>query len=284
MKGLIINLESAYQNCIQFASHHYENFPVISLFIQKQLRKHVAVIYCFARYADDIADEGDENKEEKLNNINQFKIDFQKALNGEYKNDFWIALHNTIIKFKVDPGLLFALLNAFHSDIIKNRFVNFNEITSYCNNSANPIGRIILRLHGYDDEQMDLLSDKICTGLQLTNFYQDLGIDLKKNRIYLPLEELKEFNVTEDDLLGNNFNSNVKELIKFQVERNREYYKQGKLLLNYLSQRLKIQIGLTINGGEKILSKIEQFDYNVLNFRPTLRKYDFLSLFFKTIL
>jgi len=282
LEGSAINLDIAYKNCIRFASDHYENFPVISLFVQKNLRKHVAVIYCFARYADDIADEGDDTPEVRLDNLKAYRDKFHSAIIGKYENEFWAALHNSIIEYNLDISLFESLLKAFEQDIFVNRFEKFDDILRYCSNSANPIGRIILRLYGINNLQMDILSDKICSGLQLTNFYQDVSIDLKKNRIYFPLEELKEFNVQENDFFENRFNDQMKSLIKYQVGRNREFFNQGKIILEKLPARLKIQIGLTINGGEKILSKLEQLDYNVLKFRPALTKFDILSIFLKT--
>lgn len=216
--------------------------------------------------------------------LNNFRTEFLKSLNNDFASEFWVAFKNTFSEFNLDKNFFLDLLKAFEQDITKNRFKSFEEILNYCRFSANPVGKIILRLYGFQNSELDKLSDKICTGLQLTNFYQDLKIDLAKNRIYLPLDELESFNVSEKDLFNYNFNYDIKKLLSFQIQRNKKFYDEGKQLLNYLSNLLRIQIQLTINGGEKILTKIEQLDFNVLKFRPKLTKFDILSVFIKTIL
>jgi phytoene synthase len=165
-------------------------------------------------------------------------------------------------------------------DITKKRYNNFAELQDYCSNSANPVGRIILELHGIFDDEANQYSDAICTALQLTNFYQDVSIDIQKDRIYIPKIELVKFNVDENMFLLSNINRNFKELLQFQIERTEKLFDEGKKLLDKLPWRLKRQIDWTVKGGEAILKKIKDNDFDVLNNRPTLSKMDFIKLLF----
>jgi phytoene/squalene synthetase len=158
------------------------------------------------------------------------------------------------------------------------------EIQNYCKNSANPVGRTILELNGIRNEEAFKYSDDICTALQLTNFYQDINIDLNKNRLYLPLDELEKFGVKNKDLELRIYNNNFKHLLKFQTERAAELFKTGRHLIGYLQGRLRYQILWTILGGEMILKKIQKLNYNTLNFRPTLSKIDYINLMIKSFM
>jgi squalene synthase HpnC len=275
---------SAYNSAINFAKRHYENFPVISFLIPKELRKDVAIVYWFARTADDFADEGIVPLEIRLKNLDNFENSLAELLNGNYKNNFEEALSLTIKNRKLNTEYFFNLLKAFKQDVTKNTYNNFDEILSYCKNSANPVGRLILELFNIRDQKAFLLSDNICTALQLTNFYQDLNIDLNKGRIYLPLDELKKYKLETGDLYSNIEDENIRNLIKFNVERAMEMFNQGKGLLNYLSGRLKYEINWTIMGGELILRKIEKMNYEVLSKRPSLSKKDYFGLLLKSII
>jgi squalene synthase HpnC len=237
----------------------------------------------FARKADDIADEGNLPDSEKLILLGKYEDELKNCFDGVYKSAFWKALHNTVLKFSIDQNLFFSLLKAFKQDLIKSRFADFEEILEYCKNSANPVGRIILQLHGISDIGAMELSDKICTALQLTNFYQDISQDIEKDRIYLPLDELDEFNVSIQNLFMKISDDNFKQLMKYQIERNFRIYEEGKSLINFLPDKLKMQIRWTIGGGIKILDKIKQIDYNVLKFRPKLSKFDAAIILLKNL-
>jgi len=283
-----INLENraisdTYKNSLKIASSHYENFPVVSLLVPKNLRKHIGIIYRFARTADDFADEGDLSADSRLELLNNFEEDFSRSIKTDFKNDFWQSLFLTIEKFNLTPQYFFDLLSAFKQDVIKSRYNNFNEVTNYCQRSANPVGRLILELFGIRTDEAKIYSDDICTALQLTNFYQDVSIDYKKNRIYIPQDELQKFNISEKEF-DNRFNSeNFKELMDFQIKRTSGLFVNGKKLLAQLPKALRRQIRWTIFGGEEILNKIVQIDYNVLNFRPKLSKIDYILLFLKSL-
>ncbi|MCP5063171.1 MAG: squalene synthase HpnC [Ignavibacteriae bacterium] len=270
-------METAYQNAISFAKNHYENFPVASYFIKKNLRKHVAIVYQFARQADDIADEGDLLDDERIKQLNDYENALTDSLNNRFENKFWEALKNTIDTFNLSIENFYNLLNAFKQDISKNRYTDFEDLLNYCRQSANPVGRIILELHNIKDENALEYSDNICTALQLTNFYQDVSVDIKKGRIYIPQNELVEFGVDELIFEKNEINTNFTRLMKFQVDRTEKLFTNGRNLLKYLPLLLKLEILLTIKGGEAILNKIIKNNYDVLNVRPSLTKFDFVK-------
>ncbi len=281
-------VNSSFQYCIKSARKHYENFPVASLLIPKDKRKYIAAIYCFARASDDFADEPniEGGKEKRLSLIDEWEQKLEDCFKGKAYDPIFIALNKTIEDCKIPIEPLQNLLKAFRQDVIKNRYDNFDEVLSYCENSANPVGRLVLMIFGSHDEKLFGYSDKICTALQLTNFWQDVAIDLEKDRIYLPEDEMKRFNYNEKELIEKTYNKNFIELMKLQVERTRKIFEDGKGLLDELKQndllkKLYRQLKLTWLGGMEILNKIEQVNYDVFNKRPSLSKTDFIKLFFK---
>ncbi len=276
-----LQLNSAYNSALKFAKSHYENFPVVSFLIKKNLRKHIAIIYWFARTADDIADEGDMDPVHRISKLENFELRLKELINGNFTNDFEYALHNTIIKKKLNPAHFYNLLKAFKQDVVKTRYENFGELLNYCNHSANPVGRLVLELHDIRDERLFLLSDKICTALQLTNFYQDVSNDIEKGRIYFPTDEMKLFSVSEKEFEKKEFSVNLQQLVKHQVSRAENLFYEGEELLNFLSGRLKLEIKWTIFGGLAILNKIKNNDFNIFK-RPVLTKTDFLKLLLKS--
>lgn len=275
-------LMSAYESAEKFAKSHYENFPVVSLFLPKYLRKHVAVVYQFARDADDLADEGLEKAEIRIQNLESYESQLKDCLHGKFANDFWMALKNTIDAYKLTPKYFSDLLSAFKQDVIKKRYENFDSVLDYCRRSANPVGRIILELFDIRDNESVEYSDAVCTALQLTNFYQDTAIDFQKNRIYIPQNEMLEFGVSENTFELKTGNGNFTRLLEFQVERTQELFNKGRKLVPRLPKQLRFQIRLTILGGEEILKKIKSTGYNVLNIRPKLSKIDYVKLFIKS--
>lgn len=275
-------INSAYKTSLTFSKEHYENFPVILFSVSKELKKHIAIIYKFARQADDLADEGYISQNERLFFLNEYEKDFIEALNGKFKNDFWLALKNTCDKFQIDKKLFLDLISAFKQDIIKKRYETDFEILDYCKRSANPIGRILLKIFKVEDNEALIASDKICTALQLTNFYQDVSIDIQKNRIYASKEMMRKYSVTEEDFLNLNCNENVKLLFKELIEKTYKMFNEGKVIQSYVPKSFLLQIRMTILGGEKILYKIVENDYDVFNKRPKLNKKDFLLILLKS--
>lgn len=273
-----------YKQVISFAKTHYENFPVISFLIPKELRKHIAVIYWFARTADDFADEGNFSGEERLKQLDEFENNFTGALNENPKNDFESALVNTIKEKNLSSYLFYDLLKAFKQDAIKKRYENFNDVLDYCKNSADPVGRLILELFNIRKEECFLLSDKICTALQLTNFYQDLQVDFQKGRIYLPKDEMQKFGVREKSFELKENSLNLQNLLRHSIRRTEEMFKEGRGLLKCLNGRLKFEITWTILGGEAILKKIKKINYNTINIRPKLSKAEYITLAIKALI
>lgn len=280
MKNNFKNLE---KNVSTFVKKHYENFPVASFLIPKYYRKDIAIVYWFARTADDLADEGNVNSEKRLDELNKFENEFQKSLSGMSENFYFNQLSKTITDKKLSIKNFSDLLSAFKQDVIKTEYKNYDEVLDYCKRSANPVGRILLELFNINEKKAIIYSDNICTALQLTNFYQDTAIDIGKGRNYYSQDEMKMFAVTNKMLGLKENNPNIKALVKHNLERTQSLFDEGKNLLKYLSGRFKVEIKWTIAGGEKILEKIRKNDYDVLTKRPKLEKFDFIKLLVKSI-
>lgn len=277
-------LSSGYSEALSFAKSHYENFPVISFLLPTEFKNHIAIIYWYARTADDIADEGKFSQQERIKKLDEFRHRFESIINGKCINDLEYCLLNTIKEKKLTVQYFFDLLIAFKQDVIKHRYGNFDELINYCKHSANPVGRLILELFGYREEKLNIQSDKICTALQITNFLQDTLNDFDKGRIYLPQDEIMRFGVDEKMFELNENNLNLKRLIQFNVERAQLMFDDGRGLLQSLNGGLKIEISWTINGGERILDKIRKNDFNILNKRLSLNKFDFASIFLRSLI
>lgn len=195
-----------------------------------------------------------------------------------------IALKDTIERSNLPLEPFLDLLSAFKQDQIKNRYETFSELLNYCVRSANPVGRIYLGLFGVGTEERFELSDKICTGLQLANFWQDIVRDWEKGRIYIPLEDMRRFGYTEEDLKNRVYSARFVELMKYQTTRTREFFREGARLEVLLPRRLAFEIKLFHYGGEEVLNKIEKLNWNVLQKRPVIGKSDKLKLFLRAIL
>lgn len=288
MSASIKTVEEAYAFCQLMAESHYENFPVGSLLIPKRLRKHVYSIYAFARVADDFADEGYEDgkttEAERLASLDDWRQKLESCFVGEADHPVFIALAATVRELNLPIKPFSDLLSAFGQDVVKTRYANFDEALDYCARSANPVGRLILLLFDYRDERLHQLSDHICTALQLANFWQDVSVDIAKDRIYLPQDEMRQFGVTVDDLRQARFSPQFAELMKFQVERTRKLFDQGRELPELVSGRLKYELRLTWFGGARILERIEELGYDTLNRRPAISTFDKLRLLARTLL
>ena len=282
------SLEAAYAFCQRMAESHYENFPVGSLLIPKRLRKHVYSIYAFARVADDFADEGYEEEKfsqaERLAALDDWQQKLERCFAGEADQPVFIALAATVSELNLPIKLFNDLLSAFKQDVVKTRYADFDEVLDYCTRSANPVGRLILLLFGYRDERLHQLSDHICTALQLANFWQDVSVDIGKDRIYLPQNEMAQFGVSVEDLRANRFSPRFAELLKFQVERTRELFNLGRELPELVSGRLRYELRLTWFGGVNILKQIEALGYDTLNQRPTNSTFHKLRLLARTLI
>jgi squalene synthase HpnC len=284
IKGKYWSAEDGFRYCETIARNHYENFPVASSFLPKEIRKYVWTIYAFARIADDYADEPGFTLAERMDNLNQWEQCLDECYNGNPTHRVFAALAETVERFQIPIELFQNLLAAFRADITVKRYETYEDVLAYCRNSANPIGRLVLLLLNYRSETMIQFSDSICTALQLTNFWQDVSVDLQKDRVYLPLEELEEFGYSEQDLVNQKVNNCFCNLMAFQVRRTAELFAQGRPLLNMVGKDLSMELKLTWNGGTRILQKIHEQNYDVLTKRPTLSKLDKLGLLFRSFL
>jgi hydroxysqualene synthase len=284
IKGKYWSPDDGFRYCEQIARSHYENFPVASRFVPKEIRKYVWTIYTFARIADDYADEPGYTLAERMDNLNQWEQYLLECYHGNPTHRAFAALAETVERFQIPVELFQDLLLAFRSDVTVRRYETFENVLEYCRRSANPIGRLLLLLFNYRSETLLELSDHICTALQLTNFWQDVSLDLQKDRIYLPLEDLEEFGYTEQEFMEQKFNSRFRDLMAFQVQRTAELFIVGKPLLSKVDKDLSLELKITWNGGTRILEKIHTLDYNVLTHRPVLSLLDKLGLLFRSFL
>jgi squalene synthase HpnC len=249
---------------------HYENFPVASLLLPAPLREPVEVIYRFARSADDFADEGDDPPEVRLRKLNDYRGQLYRPRDPLLRDVAKIIREHGL------PVALFAdLLDAFSQDVTKKRYASFSEVLDYCRRSANPVGRLLLHLFKRTNESNLRASDAICSALQLINFWQDVDLDYAKdNRVYLPQDEMARFGVTERHLQEKVCDSAWQSLMQFQVERARELMLSGSGLGKVLPGRIGLEIRATIQGGLRILEKIERAGHDVFRRRPTLQALD----------
>jgi hydroxysqualene synthase len=283
-KGKYWSPDDGFRYCEQIARSHYENFPVASRFVPKEIRKYVWTIYTFARMADDYADEPGYTLAERMDNLNQWEQYLHECYHGNPTHRAFAALAETVERFQLPIELFQDLLLAFRSDVTVRRYETFENVLEYCRRSANPIGRLLLLLFNYRSEALLELSDHVCTALQLTNFWQDVSVDVQKDRIYIPLEDLEEFGYTEQELIERRFNCQFRDLMAFQVQRTAELFVAGKPLLSKVDKDLSLELKLTWNGGTRILKKIHTMDYDVLSQRPVLSLTDKLGLLFRSFL
>ena len=278
-------LYKAYQFCMAMARSHYENFPVASRLLIKDLRYPVSAVYAFARSADDFADEGEHTESERLALLNGFAEELDKIQADQTStHPVFIALKDVIDRFQVPVSLFYDLLKAFKQDVTKTRYNNFAEILDYCSLSANPVGRILLYLNRSADNANLNYSDAICTGLQLINFYQDIAQDIaENNRLYLPVDEMKQLSVSVSVLTQKINNEHTRELLELQLRRARSIYIQGRPLCKKLSGRFAVEIGVIYHGGLIILKKLEQNTDNIY-LRPRLTRQDKVNMLMRGLL
>ena len=258
---------------------HYENFPVASPLLPPELRAPVRVIYAFARSADDLADEGDANASERIAALNAYERELDHIDAGrETSMELFQQLALTLKEHHLNTQLLRDLLSAFRQDVVKTRYASYDELLDYCSRSANPVGRIMLALSEQYSPEMLEQSDAICSALQLINFLQDVAIDSKKYRIYIPQEDLAKFNVSEQSIAEGKVDHRWRALMQFQVTRARSLILKGAPLATHVGGRLGWELRFIVHGGLRILEKIEANKYDVFQRRPTLKKYDWLLL------
>lgn len=267
---------------------HYENFPVASFLLPAHLREPVEAIYAFARSADDIADEGNAQPILRLAYLNDYRralfaIEQGKPITDPKLAPLFNRLADNIRRHKLPMPLFLDLLDAFSQDVVKTRYANFDELADYCRRSANPVGRLLLRLYQADSPDNLRMSDQICTSLQLINFWQDVAIDWQKQRVYLPQADLERFGVSEATLAAGEVTHNFSALMDFEIQRARTMMLHGAPLARRLPGRMGWELRLVVQGGLAVLEKIEANAYDVFNHRPILGKTDWLRLTWRAL-
>jgi len=280
-------LEAAYTACRRLARRHYENFPVASRFVPRDKRDALAAVYAFARCADDFADEGIRKgdravkSEARLQQLADWRQKLQDCYLGRADHPIFVALGDAARRFQLSRRHFEDLLRAFALDVQMNRHRDFASLLAYCSCSANPVGRLVLELFGHRGVELFALSDDICTALQLTNFWQDIAVDLQRDRVYLPLEDLARFEYSVDDLHAARVDERWRRLLAFELARTREMFARGRPLVEAVTPRLRLQLRITWLGGMRILDKLEETEYDVFRCRPSLGRLDFVGLLFR---
>jgi phytoene synthase len=271
-----ITVEEAFAHCEARVRSHYENFPV-GLFVPKAKRRYVHSLYAFARAADDFADERiyEGMRQEKLD---QWEARLHAAYEGHAEDPIFVALGETVRRLDIPKALLLDLLSAFRQDTVKSRYETWDELLDYCRRSANPVGRLVLLVFGYRDPELPPLSDAVCTGLQLANHWQDVAVDLRKDRIYIPRDLLKRFSVGEWDLNAGRVTDGFRGLMGELIARTRRLFEKGRPLCDRLGRDLRFEIRLTWLGGSGILDRIEAVGADVFHRRPRHGLFDKLAL------
>lgn len=272
-------LQQAYAECLALARNHYENFPVASWLLPRALRRPVAVIYAFARQADDLADEGDLSTEARLAGLAAFDALLDGIIAGTPQTTaLGLALADVIQRHALPIDLFRDLLSAFRQDVTQKRYAHFGEVMDYCRRSANPIGRLLLHLLNHTDEHDLACADAICSALQLINFYQDLAQDYAENgRIYIPREEMQRFGVDEEQFRARRTDFGMQRLMQHQYERAYKLLRAGAPLAKRLSGRFGFELRLTVLGGRRILDYLDKNRADAFT-RPRLTRIDWLKL------
>ncbi|SRR5690348_9696992 len=271
------SLSEAYAYCERLARTHYENFSVATWFLPKRLRQHFFNVYAYCRISDDLGDEtGDTAASLQL--LDEWETELNACYAGSPRHPVFVALAGTVREFDIPKHEFSDLLNAFRQDQTVTRYQSFDDLLGYCRYSANPVGHLVLYLCGYRDAERQQLSDYTCTALQLANFWQDVTPDFQKGRIYLPLESLRKYAVSEADIASKQNTPQFLEMMRFEVQRAREWFKQGLPLISKVSRELAIDIELFSRGGQEILNAIERQGYAVLGNRPAISKSRKLAL------
>jgi squalene synthase HpnC len=254
---------------------HYENFPVASILLPSPLRRPVSVIYRFARSADDFADEGERPAAERLALLEGYREELRRLAAGRAPaSPLFAELREVIAEHDLPMQPFHDLLDAFSQDVTKLRYASFAEVLDYCRRSADPVGRLMLHLYGRVSDAHLAWSDSICSALQLTNFWQDVAIDFAKNRIYLPQDEMARYGVSERQIAARDAGGGWAALIAFQVGRTRAMLERGAPLALALPGRIGLEIRTVVQGGLRILEKIERARGDVYRSRPVLRAWD----------
>jgi squalene synthase HpnC len=272
-------VKSAYATCLRIAQEHYENFPVASRLVPASLRPHVAAIYAFARGADDIADEPGRSATERLALLHEWSAHLRETP----RTEVFEALADTREKFNLPIELLEDLLSAFRQDVTTSRYDRWVNLLDYCRRSANPVGRLVLRIAGHAEEQHDRWSDAVCTALQLTNFWQDLAIDWRRGRLYMPAEVWHAAGADPADLDRGVVSDAWRAALDEASRRTRQFFDEGRPVCDVVGGRLRYELRATWLGGVRILDRLEAGGYDVFRQRPTFGATDVMVIGWRAI-
>ena len=260
-------LREAYAACMNLAQSHYENFPVASWLLPERLRPHIAAIYAFARRADDFADEPGRTPDERLFLLREWRAQLHKR--GDPFPEF-VALHDTIDRFELPVQLFDNLLDAFIQDVTKSRYATWPDVLDYCRRSANPVGRLVLRISGYNDDRLDRASDAVCTALQLTNFWQDLAVDWSRGRLYVPEETWRAHAADPQSFDQRTITPQWAAALGECASRTRSLFETGRPICDGVGGRLRYELRATWLGGVRVLKRLERSGFDVFGQRPAL--------------
>jgi len=281
--------DAAYAACLRLARQHYENFPVASRLLPAEARPHIAAVYAFARIADDFADEGDRSDQARLALLDGWQEHLHRATAGQAPADasdqsaIFVALGETMRRCSLDVTLFDDLLSAFKQDVVTKRYETWDDLLDYCRRSANPVGRLVLRIAGYRDRQLDEWSDAVCTALQLANFWQDLEIDWRKGRLYVPLSMVQASNADLRDLGRRRMSPEWQRALADVTARTRALFDFGRPVAEGVRGRLRWELRATWHGGMRILDRLERERFDVFRRRPKLGMSDMAAITWHTL-
>lgn len=259
------------------ATHHYENFHVVSFLLPKRLHQDFYNVYAFCRWADDLGDEIGDTRE-SLRLLAWWRGELASMYSGTARHPVFVALMDTARRFGLPMDPFSDLITAFEQDQTVSTYRDWDDLFGYCKNSANPVGRLVLYLCGYSDAERQRLSDATCTALQLANFWQDVAVDLEKNRIYMPLQVIERYGYSVEELRARRFTPAFAGAMRESIDVARRLFAEGLPLADTVDRRLAIDLELFSRGGMRVLDKIEQQNYDVLSRRPAVSKFERVSL------
>ena len=282
LRNRVWTCEEAEQYTRWLATHHYENFHVVSFLLPKELHQDFYNVYSYCRWADDLGDEiGD--TAESLRLLEWWGRELDRMYEGGAEHPVFVALRGTCQKYGIPKQPFADLIRAFIQDQTVTRYRTWDDVLDYCIYSANPVGRLVLYLCGYSDAKRQALSDATCTALQLANFWQDVTVDQQKDRVYLPLDLLAKHNYTVDEMFAHQFDERFRAIMREAVEYARALFLKGLPLNRMVNRRLSIDLELFSRGGMRVLEKIEQQGYDVLSSRPKISKIERVTLLLGTL-
>jgi len=268
--------DEAYADCARLARRHYENFPVASWLLPRAMRPHMAAVYAFARIADDFADEGEVPAATRLARLEDWRTRLHACahgrtiVRGDGHDAVFLALGHTLESRALPVSLFDDLLSAFAQDVTTTRYATWDDLLDYCRRSANPVGRLVLRIAGYDDEKVVAQSDAVCTALQLANFWQDFAIDWRRGRLYLPLEEAALWGAEVDRLDPAHLSREWRQALEAATSRTRQFFLAGRPVCDGVSGRLRYELRVTWLGGTTILDRLAASGFDPYHHRPSI--------------